>query len=166
MPRRCDRPEDAGYSGRLGAKRLVGQSAAGQANRDRALINGRKGIEPREMRREGRSAPDGERRIFHKQLGLIGEMGHDHAAAMAVVIAMVVMAMPIIISRIAVIVLMGMIAAIAMAVSMIAGACIMCARIMGVRRLAVMGMAVIVIMVDSLSATTSGEPESKKRKPD
>ena len=154
MARRRDRPEDAGCGGRLGAKRLVGQSAAGQAHRHRTLINGRKCVEPREVRREGRSAPDGERRIFHKQLRLIGEVGGDRPAAMAVIVSAVIVT--IIMSRMAVIVPMGMISAVAMAVPMIVGACIA-----GVRRLAVMGMAVIVI----LGAAAGGEPESEKRKP-
>ena len=162
MARRGDRPENAGCGGRLGAKRLIWQSAAGQANRDRALIKGRKCVEPREVRREGRPAPDGERRIFHKQLRLIGEVSDDHAAAMAVIIVtMIIMAVPVIMSRMVMIVPIRMIAAVAMAVPMIAGARIMC-----VRRLSVMGMAVIVIMIGIMGAAAGGEPESEKRKPD
>lgn len=159
MPRRCYRPEDAGRGGRLGAKRLVGQSAAGQAHRHRTLINRRKCVEPREVRREGRPAPDGKRRIFHKQLCLIGEMGNDHAAAMTVIIVTMIIMSPMV-----VIVLMGMVV-VAMAVSMITMFVIVGVSIVGVRRLAVMGMAMIVIVIGIL-ATASGEPEREKRKPD
>ena len=161
MPRRRDRPEDAGRSGRLGAKRLVGQSAAGQAHRRRALINRRKCVEPREMRCEGRSAPDDERRIFHKQFRLIGEVSDDHAAAMAVIIVtMIIMAVPIIMCSMVVIVPMGMVV-VAMAESMIIMSVIVGACIVGVGRFAIMGMAVVVI----LGAAAGGEPESEKRKP-